>query len=43
MADNRFVDRVTDDLLSAGLQAFTAAFDRPESGLAAKIAAVQKS
>jgi transaldolase len=34
---------VTDNLLRAGLQAFSTAFDRLESGLAAKIAAVQQS
>jgi transaldolase len=37
------MDQVTDDLLRAGLQAFTTAFDRLESGLGAKIAAVQQS
>ena len=35
------MDQVTDDLLCAGLQAFTTAFDRLESGLKAKIAAVK--
>ena len=37
------MDYVTDDLLRAGLQAFTAAFARLESGLEAKITAVQLS
>jgi transaldolase len=37
------MDQVTKDLLRAGLQAFTTAFDRLESGLGAKIAAVQQS
>jgi hypothetical protein len=35
------MNQVTDDLLRAGLQAFTTAFDRLESGLEAKIAAVK--
>ncbi len=36
------MDQITDDLLHAGLQAFTTAFDRLESGLGEKIAAAQQ-